>query len=350
MKRYVIWCAVLAVTVPLFFTGCSSKEKETLFLYNWCDFLDDSLLTQFTEETGIQVVTDYFDTNETMFAKMQAGADGYDIIIPSAYMVEIMHSSGMLTDLDHSKIPNLSNLDPEFVKLALDNKSQYSVLYTVSTTGIGILKSQLGDLDEISWDIFGDSRFAGRMTMLNDMREAMGAALKYGGHSLNSTDEKELAQARDQLIAWKKNLAKWDSELYKNGLASREFSVSHGYSGVVLQAQQENDDVKYMLPKEGVALNVECMVIPKSAPHPEAAYKFINFMLGAEEAAKNTAFICYLAPVKPSYALLDESVLNDPAIFIPEETIATAEVYRDPGEANALYSRMWEEVKDAQVK
>jgi spermidine/putrescine transport system substrate-binding protein len=165
---------------------------------------------------------------------------------------------------------------------------------------------------------------------------------------LNSTSVKELEEARDQLIIWKKNLAKWDSELYKNGLASKEFSVSHGYSGVVLQAQQESDDVMYLLPKEGVTLNVECMVIPENASNPEAAYKFINFILDKDAAAKNTTFICYLAPNTPSYSLLEKDVLNNPAIFIPDSVMANSEVLMDLGEANALYSRVWEEVKDAQ--
>jgi spermidine/putrescine transport system substrate-binding protein len=348
MMKKSVSLLVLSFAILFFFAGCSAKNKETLYLYNWCDFMDDSLLSQFTEETGIQVVTDYFDTNETMFAKMQAGATGYDVIIPSAYMVEILNTNGMLMELDHSKLPNLKNLDPAFLAIAPDSKSAYSVLYTVSTTGIGVLKSQVGDLSEISWGIFGDTRFAGRMTMLNDMRESLGAALKYLGYSLNSTSVKELEEARDQLIIWKKNLAKWDSELYKNGLASKEFSVSHGYSGVVLQAQQESDDVMYLLPKEGVTLNVECMVIPENASNPEAAYKFINFILDKDAAAKNTTFICYLAPNTPSYSLLEKDVLNNPAIFIPDSVMANSEVLMDLGEANALYSRVWEEVKDAQ--
>ncbi len=338
----------LTVLVLTAFLSCSSGKKETLYLYNWSDYIDEDLVKEFTKETGIKVVTDYFDSNESMFAKLKSGAGGYDIVFPTSYMAEIMMKNGMLQELDHDRLSNLGNLDPRFLNLNSDSKMDYSVPYMVSTTGIGYLESVTGEIDSISWDVFGDSRFAGKMTMLNDVRETIGAALKYLGYSYNSTSVKELEEARDLLIKWKKNLAKFENDQYKNGLVSGEFSVSQGYSGDILQVQEEQEDLRFIIPREGTSISIDNMVILKDARNPEAAYAFIDYMLRPEVAAANTAYVWYLAPNLPSYELLDQEILEDPAVFLDDAVIDTSEILLDLGDDNALYSRIWDEIKSAE--
>ena len=221
----------------------------------------------------------------------------------------------------------------------------YSIPYMVSTTGIGYLESALGEVDSLSWDIFSDVRFAGKMTMLNDIREAIGAALKYLGYSYNSRSVSELEEARDVLIQWKKNLAKFENDQYKNGLVSEEFVVSQGYSGDILQVQEEQEELQFIIPAEGTAVSIDNMVILKNAKHSDAAYAFIDYMLRPEVAAANTSYVYYLAPNKESYKLLDQEILDDPAVFLSDEVIENSEILLDLGEDNALYSRIWDEVK-----
>lgn len=326
-------------------SGCFSGEKKNLYLYNWSDYIDEELVQAFTEETGIKVISDYFDSNESMYAKLRSGADGYDIVFPTSYMVEIMRAGDLLEDLDHSKLGNLNNLDPKFISLSVDNSMAYSVPYMVTTTGIGYLESELGDIESLSWDIFGDPAYAGKMTMLNDVRETLGAALKYLGYSYNTRSETELEEAGDLLIQWKKNLAKFENDQYKNGLVSAEFIVSQGYSGDILQVQEEREDLLFIVPEEGTSISIDNMVILKSARNKDEAYAFIDYMLRPDVAAKNIEYVYYLAPNKEAYKLLDDEILDDPAVFISDEVIENSEILLDLGEDNALYNRVWDRVK-----
>jgi len=283
-----------------------------------------------------------------MFAKLKSGADGYDIVFPTSYMAEIMRKNGMLEDLDHSRFQNLSNLDPRFLALNPDSAMAYSIPYMVSTTGIGYLETETGELDSLSWDVFADSRFAGKMTMLNDVRETIGAALKYLGYSYNSRSVKELEEARDLLIKWKSNLAKFENDQYKNGLVSGEFSVSQGYSGDILQVQEEQEDLMFIIPREGTSISIDNMVLLRNARHKDAAYAFMDYMLRPEVAAANTAYVYYLAPNLEAYKILDQEILDDPAVFLSEQVIEKSEILLDLGEDNALYSRIWDEIKSAE--
>lgn len=347
MKKSLLLVVLSLAGLLAVLSGCSSGEKKTLYLYNWSDYIDEELVEAFTEETGIKVISDYFDSNESMYAKLRSGTDGYDIVFPTSYMVEIMRTGDMLEDLDHSKLSNLENLDPKFTSLSVDDQMEYSVPYMVSTTGIGYLGDELGELESLSWDIFGNPEYAGKMTMLNDVRETLGAALKYLGYSYNTRSESELEEAGDLLIQWKRNLAKFENDQYKNGLASSEFIVSQGYSGDILQVQEEREDLLFIIPEEGTSISVDNMVILKSAKNKDGAYAFINFMLRPEVAAKNIEYVYYLAPNTEAYKLLDDEILEDPAVFISDEVIEKSEILLDLGDDNILYNRVWDRVKSA---
>jgi spermidine/putrescine transport system substrate-binding protein len=292
------------------------------------------------------VVIDTFDSNEAMYAKLKAGASGYDIVVPSSYMARTMSQQGMLRDLDRTRLPNLAHVDPDYLKIALDPGMKYSAPYMLTITGIAYLKSRVSNV-EASWRVLDRTDLKGRMTMLNDMRETIGAALKSLDYSLNTTNEQELAAARDVVIRWKKNLAKFENEQYKTGLASGEFLLVHGYSGDILQVQAENKDIVFMVPLEGSSLACDDMVILKGSRQVDLAHRFINFMHDPRVAAENTEFIRYLCPNQASYAYLSKETRGNPTLFPPADVRRKAEVIIDLGADNARYTKIWDEIKAA---
>jgi spermidine/putrescine transport system substrate-binding protein len=325
--------------------GCKQQPK-TLHVYTWADYIKPELVARFEKEQACTVVIDTFDSNEAMYAKLKAGGGGYDIITPSSYMAQVMHRQGMLQPLDHAKLPNLANVDPEVLKIAIDPEMHHSAPYMMTITGIAYLGSKVADFSP-SWAMLDRADLKGRMTMLADMRETIGAALKFLGHSINSTDPQQLAAARDVVIRWKANLAKLENEQYKTGLASGEFLLVHAYSGDILQVQEENDDIVFAVPAEGTSIACDDLVIPADAKSADLAYAFINFLHVPEVAAENTEFISYLCPNAASYPLLSEETRANPALFVPAEIKAKSEVIADLGDGNAAYARIWDEIKAA---
>jgi spermidine/putrescine transport system substrate-binding protein len=256
-----------------------------------------------------------------------------------------MNSQGMLLPLDHALLPNISHVDRDYLGIAIDKKMEYSAPYMLTNTGIAYLKSKVKDF-EPTWGMFNRADLKGRMVMLNDMRETIGAALKFLGYSLNSTDPAELAKARDVVLAWKKNLAKFENEQYKNGIASGEFLLVQGYSGDILQIQAENQDIAFAMPREGGAISCDDLVIVRSAAQAKLAHAFINFLHDPAVAAENTEFTQFLCPNRDSYGMLDKSIRANPGIFLEPEIKAKCEVLADLGGKNALYVKVWDEIKN----
>ena len=345
MKKLAMGLMGLAALV-LLACGCG-RGKPVLHLYTWADYIKPELVTRFETENGCRVVIDTFDSNEAMYAKIKAGAGGYDVIVPSSYMVKLMFDQGMLQPIQQNLVPNLVNIDPEYLRIAMDKKMDHSVPYMLTTTGFAYLKSKAGEV-EPSWSVFNRTDLAGRMTMLNDMRETIGAALKSLGFSLNTRNERELAAARDVVIGWKKNLAKFENEQYKTGLASGEFILVHGYNGDILQVMEENEDIAFAVPQEGTSISCDDMVIPKSAKNVELAHAFMNFLHDPEIAAENTEYIYFLCPNSSSYRLLSDEIRDDPSICLPPDVRAKSEMIEDLGEDNVKYTKVWDEIKAAE--
>lgn len=339
------WKSVLfiAAAALVFNAGCSRKEA-VLHVYTWADYIKPELVRQFEKENQCRVVIDTFDSNEVMYAKLKAGGGGYDVITPSSYMVKIMDGQGMLEPLNHSLLPNLKHVDRDYLRSALDPEMHHSVPYMLTTTVIAYLKGRVPDF-EATWAMFDRADLKGRMTLLNDMRETVGAGLKYLGYSLNTRNDKELAEARDVILRWKKNIAKFENEQYKTGLASGEFFLVHGYSGDIMQVEESNEDIAYAVPKEGTSLSCDDMVIPKGVRERKLAHRFINFIHDPGVAAENTEFISYLCPNKESYGKLSQEILENPAIFLPPEVGAKCEVIEDLGPDNEKYVKIWDEIK-----
>lgn len=337
---------VLTLAAALVFTASCGRRRPTLHVYTWADYIKPELVTAFEREYGCRVVIDTFDSNEAMYNKIKAGATGYDILVPSSYMVKLLHEQGLLQPIRRELVPNLRHVDPDYLAKAMDPEMHHSVPYMITNTGIAWLEGRVEN-PEPTWAMFGRADLRGRMTMLNDMRETIGAALKFLGYSLNTRNPEELAQARDVVIGWKRNLAKFENEQYKTGLASGEFLVVHGYSGDILQVAEENEQIVFAIPREGTSISCDDLVIPAAARQVELAHRFIDFLLRPEVAAENTEFIGYLAPNRSAYPLLSEKIRNNPAIFVPPDIAARCEVIGDVGDALPIYTRMWDEIKSA---
>jgi len=335
----------LGLGVIVFLAHCG-RSQPVLHIYTWADYFKPALVARFEKENSCRVMIDTYDSNETMYAKIKAGASGYDLLTPTSYMVSLMNSQGMVRKLDHSLLPNLAHIDPEYLELAVDKTMDHSVPYMIVNTVIAYLESRVKDF-EPSWAMFDRSDLKGRMTMLNDMRETIGAGLKFLGYSLNTRNEAELAEAREVVIRWKKNIAKYENEQYKTGVASGEFLLVQGYSGDILQVQQENPDVRFAVPREGTTISVDDLMIPAGAQEIGLAHAFINFLHDPEVAAENITFLKYLCPNKDAYTLLGEDLRKNPGIFMSPEVRAKSEIIADLGEAIALYTKTWDEIKAA---
>lgn len=324
-------------------SGCSDS-RPVLNIYNWADYMNPDVLKKFEKQYNCRIVLDTFDSNEAMYAKLKAGAQGYDLIFPTSYMAAIMKEQGMLQPLKHDLIPNLGNMDHKYLALTQDPQMEYGVPYLISITGIGYNKARLGEL-EPTWNLFTKPEVAQRCTLLNDMRESIGAALKSLGYSLNTTNDAELAAAQQVLIGWKKNIAKFEVEEALRGLASSEFLLVHAYNGDILQAMDENKDLAFLVPKEGTSIASDDMVIPANADQVELAHAFINFILDPANSAANMEFVSYLAPNVEGQKLVSQEFRDNPAIFIDPAVMAKSEVIRDLGADNDKYTRVWDAVK-----
>jgi len=216
----------------------------------------------------------------------------------------------------------------------------------LTNTGLAYLKSKVLDF-EPTWKMLDRKDLKGRITMLNDMRETIGAALKSLGYSLNTIDDSELEAARDVVIRWKRNLAKFESEQYKTGLASREFLLVHGYSGDILQVQRENSDIQFDVPVEGTSIACDDFVVTRNSKEVTLSHQFINFMQEPEVAAENTNFVAYLCPNKASYPQISEKIRQNPGVFLTPEIRAKSEVIQDLGANNVKYTRIWDQIKAA---
>jgi len=280
---YVFLFIVLAFAHILTFTACRNEQEAVLHLYNWTYYTPDSVIKAFEKKYGVKVVYDDFASNEDMFAKLMAGSKGYDLVVPSADYVSIMIKLNMLEPIDISKIPNIRYLRPEVLsRIDYDPHMHFSVPYYMGAAGIAVNTKEVGDYER-SWNIFERADLKNRMTMMDDMREVMGAALGALGYEPNSTNPDELEQAY-RLIqnGWKPNLVKFDADGFAKSFASGDFLVVHGYAEAVFAELQEDQAqyVDFFIPS-GIhsPLYIDSFCIPKGAPRPELAHAFINFML-----------------------------------------------------------------------
>lgn len=296
---------------------CEVDEVDgDLALYNWSEYIDPEQLDAFGEQFGISTVMDTYDSNEVMQPRIAAGNSGYDLIVPSDYMVAILIAGEHIQALNKDALPNVANVSDDFTGLDYDPDGTYSVPYQWGYTGLAVDTEVVGTDFPRSWDLvfseFADD-FSGRISLLDDPRETLGAALKSLGYSLNTTDQAELDEARDLLIEWGGNLAAYNTDSADELLTSGETAIAHGYSGDLFTQFLETDDPDryvYFVPEEGGTRWIDNMAIPFDAPHPCTAHTFINWLMDGEQGAALSNWNYYGTPNEAALELVDEE-LND---------------------------------------
>lgn len=336
--------APAALLSLLFLTACG-EPKETLHIYNWGDYLSDEVVEAFEAEYNCKVQVDAFDSNEAMYAKLKAGATGYDLLVPSSYMAKFMNDQGMLAPLDVSLLPNVVKYyDATYTPLSLDPTFAYSIPYFVSFTGIGYDTNAVKNF-EPTWRMFEREDLNRRCSLLNDLRETIGCALVTLGHDVNSTDPAHLAAATDLLKKWKKNIAKFEVDDAKRALASGEFFLIHTYNGDMLQVAMEQPSVSFVIPKEGATVTFDTLVIYASSEKKALAHAFIDFLYRPDQAAANmNAVMCPMAHTE-AVKLVDERLKTNPAFNISAEDRARCRPLRDLGDKNHLFVKTWDNVR-----
>lgn len=333
-------------------TATLVKPTSTeLNLYGWTDYVPQQLLDDFSAQYGIKVNYDTYSSNEEMLAKLQAGASGYDLVIPSDYTVEIMIKQNMLEPIDLSQIPNFANLDPRFTNKSYDPGNKYSIPYQWGTTALAYDKTKVPS-EPKSWADLWDPKYKGRLVMLDDGREVPGMALQVLGFDKNSTDPAQLEQAKQKLIALKPNILKFDSDAPETALITGEAWAGLVYNGNAALALQQDPNIVYICPTEGCGLWFDNLAVPTGAPHPDAAMAFLNFMLEPKESILITKEFPYS---NPNAAALEYFKTSDPQAYDAymafsgtnpsADFLAHAVEVKDVGDATKLYDQLWTDFK-----
>lgn len=324
-------------------------EEPVLNLYNWTTYMDPAILDAFEEEYGVTVVEDFFGDNEELYAKIQAGNPGYDVIVPTDYMVEIMVSEGLLAELDHSKVPNISNVDSSFADPVYDPRLAHCVPYQWGTIALAYNFEAVGkELD--SWDVMFSGESAGRIAWLagssHESRAVLGVTLLYLGYDPNTTNPEEINEARDLLIATKDDVVGYLPDTGQESLLAGDVDIVFEYGPDIFLIAQEGwgGTFRYVIPREGAIVWADNLCIPTGAPHPELAHKFIDFILRPEIGAQLSNYIGYSTPNAASLPLIDEALREFPGLYPTEEEKARLHFIRALGEAEALYDAAWNEL------
>ena len=353
--------ALLIVTGPL---AAQPAKERTVNVYNWSDYIDPTVLEDFTKQTGIKVKYDTFDSNDMLETKLLAGRTGYDLVVPTAYFLERQIKAGVFQKLDKSKLPNLSNAWDEISKrlAAYDPGNQYAVNYMWGTTGIGFnvkkVREVLGADGRIdSWDVMFKPEVLAKFKdcgvhVLDAADDVFAAALAYLKLNPNTKEQADLEKAGDLLTKIRPSVRKFHSSEYLNALASGEICLVLGYSGDIKQAQKRAAEAKngveigYAIPKEGAQLWFDNLAIPKDAKNAAGAHALIDFLLRPEVAAKNSNFISYANGNAASRALIDKAILEDRTIYPDEATMKTFYTIQSHDQkTQRLMNRLWTKIK-----
>lgn len=323
----------------------AKSASKVVNLAIWTNSIAPEILEKFEKSTGIMVRVSNYSSNEELLAKLQAGADGYDIAVPSDYMVLVMKNLGLIQSIDGSRISQLSDLNPKVLKQYYDPKNEFSLPFGWGTTGIAVNKKMVKSEIRGWKDLFETKELAGKYTLLDDVRETLGAALRSQSLSLNTKDKADLEKGKKILVDAKSHVKGFTSETLA-GLVNREMAVAQAYScDALLASSQTKGDVQYVIPVEGCTLWIDNLVMPKGAKNIEAAYQLMNFLLSPEVAASRTRLL-FSAPANlKSLSLLSEDLRNNKGLFPDDKVLAKCEMVQDLGESMALWERIWTEVK-----
>jgi putrescine transport system substrate-binding protein len=344
----------------------AADSGKVVNLYIWSDYLAPNTLSDFEKQTGIKINVSYFDTNETLETKLLAGSSGFDVVVPTASYFERQIKAGVYVTLDKSKLPNLKNMDPELMaRVALhDPGNAHGVIYMWGTNGIGynekMVKELLPGAPLDSWRLVFDPAVASKIakcgiSVLDSPAEMLRVVLSYLGRDPNSQKPEDVAAAEETLLKIRPYIRNINSSEYIEALANGDLCVAVGYNGDILQARDrareanKGVDVKYVVPKEGSILWFDMLAIPKDAPHPDAAYAYINYIMEPKVTADITNFKRFANANAASTPYVLESVKNDPSIYPPPELRQklAVQLADSPDQTRAI-TRLWQKFKTGQ--
>ena len=364
IRRSILVSGAFAAVAAL--TAAASAQDRVVNVYNWSDYIDESVLEEFTAETGIKVVYDVFDSNEILETKLLAGSTGYDVVVPTGTFLARQIQAGVFQKLDKSKLPNIANMWDTIADRTsrYDPGNEYSINYMWGTTGIGYNVRKVQDalgIDRVdSWDVIFNPEMIAKLAdcgvfMLDAPAEMIPAALNYLGLDVNSTDPDELAKAEELLRSIRPYIRKFHSSEYISALANGDICVAVGWSGDVFQARDraaEADQgvaVDYSIPKQGAQMWFDQMAIPADAKNIEEALIFLNYIMDPKVIAKASNYVFYANGNKASQEFLEADVIDDPAVYPDEATLNNlyTTVPPDP-RTQRLMTRIWTTVVTGQ--
>ena len=321
-------------------------DGNTIVFYNWGDYIDPELLTQFEEETGYSVIYETFDSNEAMMTKIEQGGTRYDVAVPSEYMIEQMIEADLLQEIDHSLLPNLENINPRFLDLEFDSNNRFSIPYFWGTLGIIYNTNYVDESEVQQWNDLWNPKFRNNIMIYDGAREVLGVGLQSLGYSLNETDSTRLREATNKMKTLMPNILALVADEMKMHLGNEEAMIGVTFSGEASMAIWENPELAYVLPEEGSNLWFDNIVIPHNAQNVEGAHALIDFLLRPEVAAQNADYVGYSTPNEAATALMDPEVISDEAFYPSEDALDKLEVYRGLGQEKLIeYNDLFLEVK-----
>lgn len=347
MKK--ILALLLSLVMVILLTSCGSQpEKKVVNVYNWEDYIDESVLEQFEQETGIHVNYMNFTTNEDMMVQVRANPGAYDVIFPSEYCVEQLMAEGLLAEINYDNVPNMQYTLPNLLNPDYDPDNKNSIPYMWGTVGI-LYNTKMVTEPVDSWGILWNPAYANNVFMLDSIRDTMGITLKYLGYSMNTRDPIQLEEAKAKLVEQKTMgmVKAYQVDETKDKMVNNEAALAVVWSGDAQYAIDLNPDLAYAIPKEGSNVWVDCMVIPSTAKNKENAEIFINFLCRPDIAQKNCEEIWYSSPNSGAIELMGDDYINNTTMNPPAESLANCEYFHSIQDFIAFYEALWGEIKNA---
>ncbi len=343
-SKFLLALVVVIALAVVGYTSWNNSKKPKLYVYNWGDYMDESVIKMFEKEYGVRVVYDTFSTNEDMYTKIKSGGSNYDVAFPSDYMIKRMIDEDMLEKINLDNIPNYKYIDQRFKNLEHDPNNEYSIPYMWGTVGILYNTTMVDDVVD-SWDILWNPKYAKEILMLDSQRDSIGIALLSLGYSINTLDVDELAEAGELLKEQKPLVLAYVIDEGKDKMVAGEAALAVIWSGEATYGREENSDLEYAIPEEGTNLWFDVMAIPQGAKNKEGAHKFIDFMTRPDITLRNAEYTGYAIPNKTTRAMLPKEINEDRSIYPEEEDLENAEIFVNLGQTLKDYDRIWTEVK-----
>lgn len=342
------WIALLLIACMLVPAAAFAESAGVVNIFNWEDYIDEQTLEMFTAETGIKVNYMKFTTNEDMLVQVEATPSAFDVVFPSDYCVERMITKGLLEKIDMASVPNVDQVLPELRNASYDPTGEYSVPYMWGTVGILYNKTMVTDPVD-SWSVFWDTKYKNNVFMMDSIRDTMGITLKYLGESMNTRDPIALEKAKDLLIQQKQAgiVKAYQVDETKDKMVAGEAALALVWSGDAQYAIDLNEDLDYVVPKEGSNVWVDAMVIPKGAKNKANAEAFINFMSRPDIAKLNCEAIWYSSPNVGAIELMGDEYKNNPVMNPTPDVVQRCEYFNDIQDFIEIYNALWLDIKSA---